>query len=211
MLPWLSPLLIIPAAPVAYALYAWCKRGKRPLLGLVSVELIAGSLVFYATLNERLYGGPTPWSANPPGVTATGAQTAGDYIGRLPRLATAWVDPSAGLLRWAPVFALVFFAGWLLVRSHRTGLARVVSERAGAEAAATLALAIVGAQLLVAALLVPSLETRHFTGLHLAPALPAAGALVAWGLRHAPRVAGALGALTLAASVWVLLGPLSHA
>ncbi len=205
VLPWLSPLLIIPAAPVALALYTWCKRGRRPVLGLVSVELIAGSLVFYATLNERLYGGPTPWSSNPPGLTATGAQTAGDYIGRVPRLATAWVDPSAGLLRWAPLFVLVFFAAWLLWRSQRTGLARVVSARAGAEAAGELALAIVGAQLLVAAFLVPSLETHHFAALHLAPALPAAGALVAWGLRHQPRIGWLLGAITLAISAWVLL------
>jgi hypothetical protein len=205
VLPWLSPLLVIPAAPVALALYTWCKRGRRPVLGLVSVELIAGSLVFYATLNERLYGGPTPWSSNPPGLTATGAQTAGDYIGRVPRLATSWVDPSAGLLRWAPLFALVFFAAWLLWRSQRTGLARVVSTRADAEAAGELALAIVGAQLLVAAFLVPSLETHHFAALHMAPALPAAGALVAWGLRHQPRIGWLLGAITLAISAWVLL------
>ena len=205
VLPWLSPLLIIPAAPVALALYTWCRRARRPVLGLVSVELIAGSLVFYATLNERLYGGPTPWSATPPGVTATGAQTAGDYLERIPRLATAWVDPGVGLLRWAPVFALAFYAGWLLWRSQRTGLARVVSARAGAEATAELALAIVGAQLLVAAFLVPSLATHHFAALHLAPALPAAGALVAWGLRHQPRIGGLLAVITVAAGIWVLV------
>jgi hypothetical protein len=162
--------------------------------------------VFYATLNESLYGGPTPWSANPPGVTATGAHTAGDYVARVPRLATVWLDPAEGLLRWAPVFALVFLAGWLLVRSHRTGLVRAVAERAGAEAAGTLALGVVGAQLLVAAFLVPTLATHHFAALHLAPALPVAGALVAWGLRHFPRTAAVLGAITLAASAWVLVG-----
>jgi hypothetical protein len=156
-------------------------------------------------MNERLYGGPTPWSANAPGETATGAQTAGDYIGRVPRLATLWLDPDEGLLRWAPIFALVFFASWLLVRSQRTGVARAVAARAGAEATATLALAVVTAQLFVAAFLVPALGSRHFAGLHLAPALPLAGALVAWGARHAPRVAAVLGALTLAASVYVLV------
>jgi hypothetical protein len=205
VLPWLSPLLLIPAAPVAVALYAWCRRARRPLLGLGALELIGGSLVFYATLNESVYGGPTPWSSNPPGVTATGAQTAGAYLGRVPRLATAWIDPDEGLLRWAPVLALIFFAAWLLVRSQRTGLARAVTARGTAEATAGLALGVVGAQLLVAAFLVPSLATRHFAGLHLAPALPVASALVAWGLRHAPRAAAALGAITLAASVWVLL------
>jgi hypothetical protein len=204
-LPWLGPLFAIPAAPIAIALYVWCRRARRPLLGLAAAELMAASLVFYATLNESLYGGPTPWSANPPGVTATGAHTAADYAARVPRLATVWLDPSEGLLRWAPVFALVFVAGSLLARSHRTGLARAVSERAGAEAAATLALGVVGAQLLVAAFLVPALATRHFAALHLAPALPVAGALVAWGLRHHTRTAALLGAVTVAASAWVML------
>jgi hypothetical protein len=204
-LPWLGPLFLVPAVPVAVATYVWCKRARRPLLGLAAVEVMGASLVFYATMNESLYGGPTPWSANDPGETATGAQTALDYAGRVPRLATLWLDPEQGLLRWAPVFALVFFAAWLLVRSQRTGLARAVAARAGAEAAGALALAVVGAQLLVAAFLVPTLATRHFAGLHLVPALPVAGALVAWGLRHAPRTAAALGAITLAASVYVLL------
>jgi hypothetical protein len=205
VLPWLGPLFVVPAIPVALALYMWCRQARRPLLGLAALELVGASLVFYATLNERLYGGPTPWSSNPPGVTATGAQTAGDYLGRVPRLATAWLDPAEGLLRWAPVFALLFAAAWLLARSQRTGLSRAVTERAGAEAAATVALGVVGAQLLVAAFLVPALATHHFAGLHLAPALPVAGALVAWGLRHYPRVATALGAITLVASAWVLL------
>jgi hypothetical protein len=204
-LPWLGPLFVLPALPVAVALYVWCRRGRRPLLGLVAVELIAGSLVFYATLNERLYGGPTPWSASPPGETATGAHTALDYLDRVPRLLLVWVDPHDGLLRWAPIFALAFFAGWLLWRSQRTRLARVVTERAGAEAAAALALAIVGAQLLVAAFLVPSLAGDHFAARSMAPALPAAGALVAWGLRHAPAPAAVLGAITLAASAWALV------
>jgi hypothetical protein len=57
----------------------------------------------------------------------------------------------------------------------------------------------------VAAFLVPSLATRHFAGLHVAPALPVAGALVAWGLRHYPRTAALLSAITLAAGVWVLV------
>jgi hypothetical protein len=205
LLPWLSPLFVIPALPVAVALYGWCRRGRRPLLGLVAVELGGASLVAYATVNERLYGGPTPWSANKPGVTATGAESVGDYLGRIPRLITLWIDPSVGLLRWAPVFALAFFAAWLLLRSRRERLARVVTERAGAEAAAGLALAVVVAQLLVAAFLVPAIDGDWFAARYLAPALPVAGALVAWGLRHAPRaITAALMVLSLAASVWVL-------
>jgi hypothetical protein len=205
LLPWLGPLFVIPALPIAVALYAWCRRGRRPLLGLVAVELGGASLVAYATVNERLYGGPTPWSAGKPGVTATGAESVGDYLARIPRLVTLWVDPSVGLLRWAPIFALAGFAAWLLLRSRRERLARVVTERAGAEAAAGLALAIVVAQLLVAAFLVPAIDGDWFAARYLAPALPVAGALVAWGLRHAPRaITAALTALSLVASVWVL-------
>jgi hypothetical protein len=206
VLPWLGPLFTIAALPVALALYGWSRRGRRPLLGLIAVELVAASLVVYATVNERLYGGPTPWSANPPGVTTTGAQTVGDYLGRLPRLVTLWVDVDVGLLRWAPIFALVFFAAWLLWRSRRQQVARVIAERAAAEATAGLALAIVAAQLLVAAFLVPAIDGDWFAARSLAPALPAAGALVAWGLRHAPRPASAaLAAISVAASVWVLV------
>jgi hypothetical protein len=206
VLPWLGPLFVLPALPIGATLYRWCRRGRRPLLGLIAIEIVAASLVVYATLNEGLYDGPTPWSANPPGVTATGAQTAADYVGRVPRLVTLWVDPGVGLLRWAPIFALVFFSGWLLWRSRHRRLARVITERASAEAAASLALTVVGVQLLVAAFLVPTIDGNWFAARSLAPVLPIAGALVAWGLRHAPRpVTAALAALTLFASVWVLL------
>ena len=205
VLPWLGVLFALPAVPVAVALYVWCRRAKRPLLGLIGAELIAASLVLYATLNERLYRGPTPWSATPPGETATGASTLVDYVDRVPRLVTLWVDPDVGLLRWAPIFALVFFAGWLLWRSRREHLARVIAARATAEAAAGLALAITACQLLAAAFLVPTIDGDWFAARPLAAALPVAGALVAWGLRHAPRVGAVLGAITLAASAWVLL------
>jgi hypothetical protein len=205
VLPWLGPLFVVPALPVAAALYIWCREGRRPLLGLIAVELAGASLVTYATLNERLYGGPTPWSANPPGVTATGAHSLGDYLERTPRLLTLWLDPDVGLLRWAPVFALVFFAGWLLWRSRRAGLARAVAERANVEAAGGLALAVVAAQLLVAAFLVPDIDGDWFAARYLAPAFPLAGALIAWGLRHARRVAAALGTVSLAAALITLL------
>jgi hypothetical protein len=206
VLPWLGPLFVIPAVPIAVALYRWCRRGRRPLLGLVAVELGAASLVTYATLNERLYGGPTPWSANRPGVTATGAQTVADYVERVPRLLSLWVDPGVGLLRWAPIFALTFLGAWLLYRSRRSGVARALAGRATAEAAASLALIVIGAQLLVAAFLVPAIDGNWFAARYLVPALPIAAAPLAWGIRNAPRpVTAALAALTLLASAWMLL------
>jgi hypothetical protein len=204
LLPWLDPRYVIPAVPVAASLYLFCRRARHPTLGLIAVELVGASLVLYATLNEGLYGGPTPWSALPSGVSATGAFSVAEHLERAPRLVTLWLDPGAGLLRWAPIFALVLFGAWLLRRSRWERLARVVPERAGAEVAAGLALAVVAAVLLVAAFLVPSIDTEPFAARHLVPALPVAAALVAWGLRHAPRLGAALGAITFAisASLW---------
>jgi hypothetical protein len=197
VLPWLDPLLLVPAVPVGFALYEACRRSRRPTLGLISVELAAASIVIYATTNEGLYGGPTPWSALPEGVSATGAHGVAEHLERVPRLVTLFVGGD-GLLRWAPVFALGFLAGWLLWRSRRGQIARVVAERAGAEATAGLLLTVVGAILLVAAFLTPALEPY---ARWLVPALPLAGALVAWGVRHAPRpVSVALGAASLALS-----------
>ena len=205
VLPWLDPRYVIPALPVATALYLWCRNARRPTLGLIAVELAAASVVLYVSLNERLYGGPTPWSWLPGGVTATGADTVAGHLERAPRLVALWVDPADGLLRWAPVLAFVFFAAWLLGRSRREGLARAVPTRAAAEAAAGLALAVIAAVVLVAAFLVPAIDTEPFSARHLVPALPVAAAPVAWGLRHAPRLGAALGAVSLALSGTLLV------
>jgi hypothetical protein len=206
LLPWLDPRYVIPALPIGAALYLFCRRARHPTLGLIAVELVGASVVLYATLIERLYGGPTPWSALPSGISATGAFTVAGHLERAPRLVTLWLDPGVGLLRWAPVAALALFAGWLLRRSRWEGLARVVPERAGAEAAAGLALAVLAAVLLVAAFLVPTIDTEPFAARDLVPALPVAAAPIAWGLRHAPRVGGVLGAITLALSTWLFIG-----
>ena len=205
LLPWLGIKYAVPAAPVAAALVVWCSRSGRRLLAIVSAELIVGSLVFYATINERLFGGPTPYSAGLPGRTPFDAEPVGEYVGRAGRLAGLWLDRDYGLLRWAPVFALVFFAGWLLWRSRRERLARLAPERATAEAAAGLALAICAGQILVAVFGAPTMHGDWFPARQLAAALPAAAALCAWGLRHAPRVGAALAAITLATTAWLLI------
>ena len=198
LLPWLDPLYVIPVVPIGAALYVWSRRGRRGTMGLIAVELVVASLVLYATLNERLYGGFTP------DTTPTGAETLVEHLERLPRLLTLWLDPGLGLLRWAPIYALVPFAAWLLWRSRREALARLVPERATAEAAAGLALAVCAAVFVVAVFLVATIDTEPFAARHLAPAFPVAGALIAWGLRHAPRVGAVLGVATLAISVYQL-------
>ena len=155
LLPWLDPWLLVPAAPVAFLLARWTARRGRSVVALGSLEIQLASLVFYASLNERLYGGLTPLAvADPP---ATGASSLADYAARLPRLAGAGLERDAGLLRWAPVVALVLLGAWLLWRSRRVRLARLVAEQRDAEHAAFLALAVCGAQLIAAAFTTPSL------------------------------------------------------
>jgi hypothetical protein len=202
-LPWLGWTFVAAGAVVAWALVVWTLREGRRLAALVAGEALAASLVFYATINDRFYGGLTPRSAG----TADLPELPLGYVERLPRVAGLWLDREVGLLRWAPLVALVFLAAWLLYRSRRDQLARVAPARREAEACAGLALGIVGAQVVVVALLAAGgLRGPAFPGVPLAAALPAAAALTAWGLRHVPRLLGAaLTLLTLGASAWLLV------
>ena len=199
VLPWLDPWLLVPTAPVAFLLARWTARRGRAVVALGTVEIQLASLVFYVSLNDRLYGGFTPLAvADEP---VTGAASAADYADRVPRLVSLWLDEAAGLVRWAPVFALAFLGAWLLWRSRRERLGRLVAEQRDTEHAAFLVLVVCAAQVLVAAFALPSLGALAGS---LVVALPCAVPLVAWGLRHAPRVGWALGALTLAGSVWLV-------
>jgi hypothetical protein len=202
-LPWLGWTFLAPGAVVAWALVAWTLRERRRFAALVAAEALVGSLVFYATINDRFYGGITPRAAG----TAQLPEFPMGYIERLPRLAGLWLDRDVGLLRWAPLLALVGFAGWLLYRSRRDQLARVAPARREAEACAGLMLAIVGAQLVVVALLAAGgLRAETFPGVTMVAALPAVAALSAWALRHVPRVLGGILALvTLGASAWLVV------
>jgi hypothetical protein len=203
VLPWLGWTFVAPGVVVGWALVAWTLRERRKLAALVAGEALTASLVFYATINDRFYGGLTPRSA---GIAGLPEFPVG-YVERLPRVAGLWLDRDVGLLRWAPLLALVFFSGWLLYRSRRDQLARVAPARREAEACAGLLLGIVGAQVAVVALFTTgALRGDTFPGLPLVAALPAIAALTAWGLRHVPRpVAALLAAFTLGASAWLVL------
>jgi hypothetical protein len=201
VLPWLDPWLLVPAAPVAVLLARWTARRGRAVVALGTVEIQLASLVFYVSLNDRLYGGFTPLAVAEEPVT--GASSLGDYADRVPRLVSAWVERDAGLLRWAPVIALALLGVWLLWRSRRERLGRLLPEQRDAEHAAFLALAVCAGQLAVAAFALPSLLDL---GAALVPALPCAVALVAWGLRRMPRVGWPLGALGLLGSVALVAG-----
>jgi hypothetical protein len=158
-----------------------------------------GSLVFYARVNETVFGGPLPSAA-----AAAPAPGAGDVAGRAPNLLGLWLSPSAGLLRWAPVLALAFVGAWLLWRSRREHVAAAIPARREAERAAALLAATVVAQWLVAAFTHDDVDGWWFPGLPMLAAVPALAALSAWGMRHARVVGAVLAALTLVLSVWVL-------
>jgi hypothetical protein len=201
-LPWLGPKFLVPGAVVLFFAVRWLLRRQRGTAALVAAEIPLASIVFFVSINERLFGGLTPYAASAPGESATGATGAAGYLERIPRLAALWLDRDYGLLRWAPVLALAGFAVWLLWRSRRDRVARIAPERAGAEAAAALLAGVCGAQILVAAFLSPTMFGFWFPGRHLVCVLPALAALCAWGLQRAPRTGAVLSAITLIGSGW---------
>ena len=163
VLPWLDPWLLVPAAPSRSCSPAGRRGAGATLIALGTAEIQLASLVFYVSLNERLYGGVSPLAAlDGP---ATGASSAGEYLERVPRLALLFVDPGYGLAALgAGRGCSRSSARLLLARSRRERLARLVSDQRDAEHAAFLALAVCAAQVLVAAFTVPSLGGRVVPG-----------------------------------------------
>ena len=205
VLPWLETRYLLPGAVVAVAITRWLARRRAGIGGLMALEVVLFSLVMFATINDRLYGGLTPSAAESPGQSATDAAFPAEYLDRGYRLLSLWIDGDYGVLRWAPFGALALWSLWLLWRSRRAHVARAVPERLDAEVAASLLTLVCAAQVFVAAFLSVSAAGSWFPGRYLIAALPVAAALAAWGLRHAPRIGALLGALTLAASAWLYL------
>lgn len=202
-LPWLGTKLV-PAGLVigAFALRSLLSAHRRTL-ALGSVEVSAFSVALYVAINEALYGGPTPYAADVPGQTATDADFPAGYLDRAYRLVALMLDRDYGLLRWAPVFLLAFGGLWLLYRSRREGLGRVAPGVREGERVALMCAGALGAQLLVAAFLAPTMFGFWFPPRHLLAALVLAIPLIAWGLRRAPRTGTALALLSVAASTWL--------
>jgi len=204
-LPWLGTKFV-PAGIVvgAFAIRS-LMRARRGTLALASAELAGFSAALYVGINESLYGGPTPYTADIAGESATDASFPGGYLARSYRLVALLVDRDYGLLRWAPVFLLVFAGLWLLYRSRRDGLARAVPALRVAEHVGLICAGALGAQMLVAVFLAPTMFGFWFPPRHLLAALPLAVGLAAWGLRHFPRAGSALAAVSVAASAWLYL------
>jgi hypothetical protein len=202
-LPWLGTKFV--PAGVVVGVYATrtLMRARHRTLALLSAELALFSVIFYVSLNEALYDGPTPYSADIPGASATDASFPGGYLDRAYRLVALLIDREYGLLRWAPVFALAGVGLWMLARTRSEKLARALPQHSRIETAALLCALGLGAQLLVAAFLAPTMFGFWFPPRHLLAGLLLAVPLVAWGLRWAPRTGTLLGLIGVAASVWV--------
>jgi hypothetical protein len=204
-LPWLGVRFVAPGLVVLGGVFRWPRRRQRGVAGLVGVEVALFSAVLFVSINDRLYGGVTPYAVLPEGETATGAHGLAAHLERWPRLLWLWVGSPEGLLLWAPVCALAFVAGWLLARSRRERLARVIGEQADVEVAAGFLVATCATAVLVAVFLAPTIAGPWFAGRELVVVLPLLGALASWGLRRFPRTGAVLGALALIATVWVLV------
>jgi hypothetical protein len=203
ILPWIGTKFVPAGLVIGYMAARALWRVRRRTLAIGSVELSLFSVALYIGLNEALYGGPTPYAADVGEETATDASFPGGYLERAYRLVALFIDREYGLLRWAPVFLLAFAGLWLFWRSRRDRLARAVPAIREIELTAGLCCAAIGAQLVVAAFLAPTMFGFWFPTRHLLAALPLAIPLVAWGLRFAPRLGAALAVLTLAGSVWL--------
>ena len=203
LLPWLSTPFLAPGLIVGViaARALWAQR--RRMLTVGGVEVLGFSLAFFVALNDGLFGGPLPSAAAEPGTNPTGAASAADYAERAYRFVALWIDRDYGLLRWAPLLALAWIGLWFVWREWRAGLARVVPHLQAEEAAAALCAAVVGAQLLIATFLAPTMFGLWFPGRHLIPALPLIVPLVAIGMRRMPRLGTVLGLIGVVASVWL--------
>ncbi len=205
--PWLAVSLVPAAAVCAVVLARWLRRRQRALAALVALEVILTSGVIFVTIHDRLYGGLTPYASSLAAHAATGAASLGDHLSRAPRLVGVFLDRDAGLLRWSPFAALALVAVWLLWRSRRDRLAMAVSEQIDVEVAGGFLVAVCATQVAAAAFLAPSLHGPWAPARLLLPAVPVGTALAALALRHAPRIGGALAAITLAGTMWLLAGP----
>lgn len=202
-LPWLGTKFVPAGIVIGFFAFRTLWRARVRTLALLTAELALFSAIFYVTLNEALYDGPTPYSADFEGETATDASFPGGYLERAYRLVALLIDREFGLLRWAPVFVLAGVGVWMLVRTRREKLARALPQHARAEATALICTLALVAQLLVAAFLAPTMFGFWFPGRHLLAGLLLAVPLVAWGMRRLPKTGAVLAAIGVAASVWL--------
>jgi len=205
LVPWIALPAVVPAVVVAMAMTRWLRRRRRGLAGFVALEVVLTSVVVFITVNDNLFGGPTPYAGRLRDGPPTGITDSTDVIDRLPRL----LELTGELLRWGPVFALVLAGAYLLVRAHRERLTAVAPEHVHVEVVAVFCALLLTAQLGAAALLAPQIDGAWFPTRLLVCVLPFAAAIAGWGLRRYRRTGAALIAATLALTAWMLVAGLT--
>ena len=181
-------------------------RARRRTLAVGSVEVALFVTALCVAISQGVHDGPTPYSALPAGGGGpTGAEFPADHLERTYRLVALFADRDFGLLRWAPVFLLAFVGGWLLLRSRAAGLWRALPDLRVQERVVLMCATAVGAQVLMAAFVAPTMFGFWFPSRHLVAILPLAVPLVAIGLRRLPRIGAGLAALSVAATAWLWL------
>ena len=202
-LPWFGLAFVPPGAVIGWSAVRSLRRAGRGLLALASAELGFFSLALLVGVNEALFGGATPHAADTPGTSATGADSLGDYLGRCWRIVALFLDRQYGLVRWAPVAALIVVGVWVLYRSARERLGRAIAGLDEELGVARLCGYAALATVVTAAFLLPVLDAYGFPGRPLVPVIPLTVPLIALGLRQAPRVGFVLALLGIAGSVWL--------
>ena len=208
LLPWLGTKFV--PAGIVIGLFAARSlfRSRRRTLAVGSAEVAFFSIALYVGINESLYGGPTPYTADVAGESATDASFPLGYLERSYRLVALFIDRDYGLLRWAPLFLLAFVGVAMLYRSRRDQLSLAMPGLHSMQDTAAMCAAALGAQLVVAGFLAPTMFGYWFPPRHMLAALALSVPLVAWGLRRFPRSGVALAVLTAASSVWLYLAVL---
>ncbi|MFL5894188.1 MAG: hypothetical protein ACJ76Z_03625, partial [Thermoleophilaceae bacterium] len=202
-LPWLGMKFVPAAVVIGIDAVRSLRRARRNLLALASVEVASFGLALLVGLNEAIFGGPTPHAADLAGVSATGASTVTDYLGRCWRIPALFLDRSYGLLRWLPAAALAFAGVWALYRASRERLARAIAGLGEEHGVGRLSAAAILAMVLTAAIFVPHPAGNGFPTRELVPVIPLLVPLTALGLRAAPRIGTVLAALTVGGAVWL--------
>src|SRR4051794_23358568 len=125
-LPWLEPKYLIPGAVIALYTFRRVRPARRPGLAGTAPELVGVSAPLYRGISERLYGGGTPATAALPRPDGPLLAVPQVFLGRAYRALALLIDREYGLLRWAPVLALVAVGAVVLLRERRSGLALAI-------------------------------------------------------------------------------------
>ena len=80
LLPWLGTKFALAGAVVGFVAARALWRSRRRVLTVGVVELALFSVAMLVAINEALYGGPTPYSADLPRESATDAAFPGGYL-----------------------------------------------------------------------------------------------------------------------------------